>query len=71
MASLLEDLASARASSLAILRSLDDDAWDRRGIASGFELSVRACAYILAGHEIHHRGVLEERYLAPLRARRG
>ncbi len=66
VASLLEDLARARASSLAILGSLPEDAWDRRGIASDFELTVRACAYILAGHEIHHRRVLGEKYLAPL-----
>ncbi len=61
--SLLEDLTSARASSLAILGSLPQDAWDRCGIASDFEFTVRACAYILAGHEIHHRRVLEEKYL--------
>jgi DinB superfamily len=61
--SLLHDLACARASSLAILDSLPGDAWDRRGTASGCEFTVRACAYILAGHEIHHRRVLVERYL--------
>ena len=65
VASLLEDLARARASSLAILESLPEAAWDRRGIASDFEFTVRACAYILAGHEIHHRRVLVEKYLAP------
>ncbi len=68
VASLLEDLARARASSLAIFDSLPAEAWGRRGIASDFELTARACAYILAGHEIHHRRVLEEKYLAPSRA---
>ncbi len=64
VASLLEDLARARASSLAILGSLPAGAWDRRGIASEFEFTVRACAWILAGHEIHHRKVLVEKYLS-------
>ena len=64
LASLIDDLAAARASSVAILESLPGDVWDRRGIASGCEFTVRACAYILAGHEIHHRRVLEEKYLA-------
>ncbi len=63
VASLLEDLAYARASSVGMLKGLTEDAWDRRGIASGFEFTVRACAYILAGHEIHHRRVLVEKYL--------
>ncbi len=63
LASLLDDLRHARASSVAMLESLDAGAWDRRGVASGFELTVRACAYILAGHEIHHRRVLEQLYL--------
>lgn len=67
VASLLDDLARARASSLAIFASLPDDAWDLRGVASDVEFTVRACAYILAGHEIHHRQVLEEQYLKPLR----
>ncbi len=64
VAALLEDLAHVRASSLAILKGLTEDAWDRRGTASGCEFTVRACAYILAGHEIHHRKVLVEKYLS-------
>ena len=68
---LLDDFRAARDSSLAMLRGLGDGAWDRRGVASGCELSVRACAYILAGHEIHHRKVLEERYVQPWRERQG
>ena len=36
--------------------------WERRGEASGIEVSVRAIAWILAGHELHHRRILVERY---------
>ena len=68
LASLLEDFASVRASSVALFESFTGDIWDRRGKASGCEFTVRAFPYILAGHEIHHRRVLEELYLAPLRA---
>jgi hypothetical protein len=35
----------------------------RRGIASDNQVSVRAVAYIIAGHELHHRRVLQEKYL--------
>jgi hypothetical protein len=36
----------------------------RRGIASDNPVSVRAIAYIIAGHELHHRRVLQEKYLS-------
>jgi hypothetical protein len=35
----------------------------RSGIASGHSFTVRALAYIVAGHLAHHRAILEERYL--------
>jgi hypothetical protein len=44
-------------------RGLPDEAWDRRGVASDNPFTVRALAWIAAGHVIHHLKVLEERYL--------
>ena len=44
-------------------RNLPEDAWSRTGIASGNPVSVRALAYIIAGHVAHHIAILEERYL--------
>ena len=46
-----------------MFRGFDHEAWLRTGVASGFRFTVRSFPWILAGHEIHHRGVLEERYL--------
>ena len=43
--------------------SLPGEAWDRRGIASDNPVTVRALAYICAGHLIHHLEILEARYL--------
>jgi hypothetical protein len=37
----------------------------RTGIANQNELSVRALAWIIAGHELHHRTLLLDRYLRP------
>jgi len=48
------ELRAVRAASLALFRGLRPEAWTRRGIASGAEVSVRALAYIAAGHELHH-----------------
>ncbi len=52
-----------RRATLSLLRHLDAEAWLRRGTANDSEVSVRALAYILAGHEAHHVKVLRERYL--------
>lgn len=60
---LLETFVRARQSSVAIFRTFDDRTWLRRGIANGLEFSVRAMPYILWGHELHHRKVLERLYL--------
>jgi uncharacterized damage-inducible protein DinB len=60
---LIEEFEQVRRATLCLLRSLDEEAWLRRGIASEAEVSVRALAYITAGHETHHMQIIRERYL--------
>jgi len=60
---LAEELQIVRTASLALFASLPDEAWPRSGIANGAEMSVRAVAYAIAGHELHHRSILQTRYL--------
>jgi len=67
LADLVEDFIAVRRATLSLLRNLDEPAWMRRGIANESELSVRALAYIIAGHELHHRRILEEKYFAASR----
>jgi uncharacterized damage-inducible protein DinB len=62
-ASHIEDFRAVRESTLTFFRNLPDDAWSHSGIASGNRVTVRALAYILAGHVAHHTAVLEEKYL--------
>lgn len=59
---LVDELVAVRAATIHLLRPLDDAALARRGAANGAEISVRALAYIIAGHERHHMSVLRERY---------
>jgi uncharacterized damage-inducible protein DinB len=59
---LIEDYIAVRRSTISLLRSLDEPAWSRQGIANQNEVTVRALAYIIAGHELHHRRILEEKY---------
>ena len=60
---LAEELSAVRRSTLLLLKSFEERAWDRRGTAAGYEFTVRSLAWIMAGHSRHHRGVLAERYL--------
>jgi hypothetical protein len=60
---LIEDYIAVRRSTVSLFRNLDEAAWTRRGTANKNEITVRALAYIIAGHELHHRRILEEKYL--------
>jgi hypothetical protein len=64
LSDLVEDFIAVRRATLSLLRDLDEAAWMRRGIANKNEVSVRALAYTIAGHELHHRRILEEKYFA-------
>ncbi len=59
---LAEEFEAVRRATVFLFRSLDADAWMRRGTANRAEISVRALAYIIAGHELHHRKMLVEKY---------
>ncbi len=62
---LVADFNAVRTASLHLFRSFAESDWARHGEASGIEVSVRAIAFILAGHELHHRRILVERYGLP------
>jgi uncharacterized damage-inducible protein DinB len=67
LSDLVEDFIAVRRATLSLLRNLDEAAWVRRGTANKNEVSVRALAYIIAGHELHHRRILEEKYFSESR----
>ncbi|WP_257149727.1 DinB family protein [Bacillus toyonensis] len=62
MQDLLTNLTVVRQSTVHLLKSLDKDAWLQRGIANNSEVTVRALANIIAGHELHHRQIIKVRY---------
>jgi hypothetical protein len=67
LAALVEEFKSVRLATLSLFRGLDEAAWVRQGVANKNEVSVRAIAYIIAGHELHHKKILQEKYFAPAR----
>lgn len=72
---MLEEFTCVRRASVLLFQQLSPEVWLRQGTASQTAVSVRALAYIIAGHELHHRNVLSEKYLsgasAIARANRG
>jgi len=62
LSDLVEEYEDVRQASLALFCSLDEEAWLRHGVASNNRVTVLALAYLIAGHELHHRKILEERY---------
>jgi hypothetical protein len=63
LADLVDELETVRRATLALLAHLPAEAPPRRGTASGKGITVRALAWIIAGHELHHLGIIRGRYL--------
>jgi len=59
---LVDELVAVRRTNLAALRRLTAAEWRGLGTASGKPVSVRALAYVMAGHPRHHLAILRERY---------
>ncbi len=59
---ILGELMAVHAATILLFENMADEAWDRMGTASDNPISVRALAYIIAGHELHHMNVFRERY---------
>ena len=62
---LLRELETVREASVTLFEGLPADAWTRAGTANGSPASVRALAWITAGHLLHHLDILQDRYLSP------
>ncbi|MCL5030327.1 MAG: DinB family protein [Bacteroidetes bacterium] len=60
---LAEEFRKVREANLALFKSFDETAINRRGVASEKEITVNAILFIIAGHENHHAGILKSRYL--------
>jgi len=65
---LLAEFAAVRRSNILMLRNLPATAWTRTGEVNAAPISVRALAYIMAGHVVHHLNILCERYLLPVKS---
>jgi hypothetical protein len=62
-ADLLDEFELLRVANVLMFNNMTDTDWQRSGTANNVEITVRALAYIMAGHVVHHVNVLNERYL--------
>ncbi|MEW6701774.1 MAG: DinB family protein [Bacteroidota bacterium] len=63
LANLVDEFCALRKSNLLMLKNFSDEMWLRKGTANNNSFTVRAMAYIMAGHVNHHLNVLREKYL--------
>ena len=59
----IDEFRAVREATLTFFENVPEQAWNRRGIASGNPFTVKALAYIAAGHVAHHVAILKARYL--------
>lgn len=60
---LIERLLVVREATLHLLNGLNEEYLLRKGTANGAQVTARSVAWIIAGHEIHHRTIIRERYI--------
>ena len=60
---ILEDFIATRNATLTLVHNMPESAWENKGFANNNEITARAIAYIIAGHAIHHRKIITDRYL--------
>ena len=63
LADLIVEWDLIRRANLAFFRGLDAESWTRMGAANDSPVSVRALAFIIAGHGRHHMELIRTRYL--------
>jgi uncharacterized damage-inducible protein DinB len=59
----VEEFRRVREGTIALFQNMPETAWSRSGVANGNSTSVRALAFMVAGHAEHHLRILRERYL--------
>lgn len=62
-ADLLTEMATVRQGTILLFKSFSDESLLRIGVGSEKNMSVRAIGFLCSGHQVHHLGILKERYL--------
>ncbi len=60
--SLIHEYKTVRAATISLFKGIEDAQLKNRGVANNNSMSVAAAGFIICGHEIHHRNIINERY---------
>jgi uncharacterized damage-inducible protein DinB len=60
---IVKEYSLLRASTIELFQSFTPEMWEQMGEANGQTISVSSLPYIIAGHELHHRNMIEEKYI--------
>lgn len=60
---IVKEYSLLRASTIELFQSFDEEMWAQTGTANNIKVKANILPYMLCGHEIHHRNVIEERYI--------
>lgn len=63
--SLLAEYSAVRNATIELFESMNEEELMRSGVASGKTMSVRGLLYVILGHQLHHIGIIKDRYLNP------
>lgn len=63
---LISEYKTVRKATISLLESFTEDQWNRRGFLGDNKITSKALAYMIAGHELHHREILDNRYLSAI-----
>lgn len=63
LSNIFEEYEAVRHATISMFNGFPDEAWLRSGIANGGIMSVRAAAYHIAGHELHHLNIIKNKYI--------
>lgn len=63
LANLANEYLAVRVATIHLLSSMTKEMIQRKGNASGTDVTVRALAFIIAGHDAHHLNIIKEKYL--------
>ncbi|SES18880.1 DinB superfamily protein [Gracilibacillus ureilyticus] len=66
LVNILEDFTAVRQSTITLIKNLEEEAFLRLGLFNDHPLSARAAAFVIAGHEAHHRKIIQMKYLSQL-----
>jgi len=60
---LVREFSLVRSATIELFKSFDAEMMEQRGTANGKNITVKALLFVILGHELHHRKVIQERYM--------